>query len=135
MGGVLITCHWGGWGTGRVCLNVTPYCWTLMAAGRSTDEPFWVQLRGGRFSNHRSACTSGAGARVHVAPHTCCILTLSGPPILTRRADDPPSPLPPPPANPPLGQFSGGLIAFYYRPNPDISGFIKMGRYAYHELF
>lgn len=76
----------------------------------------------------RPMCTS---------PHTCCILTLSGPPILTRRADDPLPPHQPlqPHTNPLLKQFSGGLIAFYYRPNPNISGFIKTGRYAYHELF
>lgn len=27
------------------------------------------------------------------------------------------------------------FLFFYYPPNPDISGFIKLGRYAYHELF
>lgn len=140
-GGVLITCHWGGWvGGGEGCLNVTPYCWTLMAAGRSADEPLWVQLRGRPFSNHRSACTSGAEADAHATAHLLYADPERAAHLDTYSRRPPPSssepPLPPqPPTNPPLKQFSGGLIAFYYRPNPDISAFIKMGRYAYHELF
>lgn len=54
-------------------LNVTPYCWTLMAAGRSTDEPFWDNYRDIQIAGLNGA---EVDARTPAHAHTCCLLTL-----------------------------------------------------------
>lgn len=101
-----------------------------MAAGRSTDEPFWDNYSG--YSNHRSGCAAmknpararpDRGTADWAHAHTCCVLTLAVHPswhiekLLPHHC------------------CSNCSFFFYYPPNPDISYFIKLGRYAYHELF
>lgn len=89
-----------------------------MAAGRSTDEPFWDNYR-----DIQIAGLSGAevGARAHAHTH---LLSL-----------DPESSWHLQTAPPPLKQFNCSLIAFII-PLIQISAISsRLGRYAYHELF
>lgn len=70
-----------------------------MAAGRSTDEPFWDNY--GRYSNHRPGCVVnysahnltevGVHAHTHARTHLL-YLDPESPPLMTHKEDGSPAP-------------------------------------------
>lgn len=91
-----------------------------MAAGRSTDEPFWDNYRDIQIAGLNGA---EVDARTPAHTHTCCLLTLKA--LDTYRRCPPPQ----------LKGFNCSQIAFIIAVIQISPVSSRLERYAYHELF